>query len=214
MGALEQAGLAGVLGFAAGVVAWWRLRTGNYRREDDIVRQALSRSWVVVVLTTMGATVAGTGAGWLVVPAWVYLVGAAVVVWIDFDVQRVPDRVVVVWAPCLVGAVGVAAVGEQDWAVLGDAGLGAAVLGALFLVLAVLGSMGFGDVKLAAVTGLALGPLGYAAVTTGVVVGFLAAGAAGVVLLLRGVSRETHVAFGPAIVAGAAAAVLRYGLGG
>ena len=86
-------------------------------------------------------------------------------------------------------------------------------LGVIFLGLALAGSMGLGDVKLAAVTGLLLGWLGWPAVVLGTVSAFLLAAVVAVVLLVRGAPRTSHLAFGPAIIAGAAVAVLRVGLG-
>ena len=80
------------------------------------------------------------------------------VVWIDLDVHRVPDRVLRRWAPALLAAVLLAApAATAGWGVLVTAILAAAAMAALFFVLAVVGSMGLGDVKLAGVTGLMLG---------------------------------------------------------
>jgi leader peptidase (prepilin peptidase)/N-methyltransferase len=107
-----------------------------------------------------------------------------------------------------------AAAGTAGWGVLVTALLAAAAMAALFLVLAVVGSMGLGDVKLAGVTGLMLGALGWSAVTTGVVAGFGAGAVAALWLLVRGASRDSHLAFGPAIIIGAAVAIARAGFTG
>jgi len=200
-------------GLAAGVGLWRWLRDGGYRRPEDEPRLQLGRAWLVVP----GAGAAGAAAGmlpswWLITVGWVYLVGAVALVWIDLDVHRVPDRVLVWWAPAVSASVLMAA-GMQGWGLLWGASAGAAAMGALFLVLGLVGSMGLGDVKLAAVTGLAVGALGAEAVVTTVVSGFAVAALAGICLLARGADRQSHLAFGPAIVVGAVAAIARAGFG-
>ena len=207
-------------GMAAGAVAgshlWRWLRTGDYRIEEDHPRLSLARSWLVVPTAAAAGGLAGVlGDPWLAAAAWIYLVGAVSVVWIDLDVHRVPDRVLRRWAPALLAAVVLAAAaGTAGWGALVTALLAAASMGALFLVLAVVGSMGLGDVKLAGVTGLMLGALGWSAVTTGVVAGFGAGAVAALWLLVRGASRDSHLAFGPAIIIGAALAIARAGFTG
>ena len=200
-------------GLLAGIPLWRWLRAGSYRRVDDEPRSSLQHAWVVVVMTTAAGGLAGACQGWLAVAAWVYLVGGAVVTWVDRDVHRVPDR-----RPGGLGAGAVRVVdpGRGYDGRPGDPRRcrdGRAVLGGLFLVLALVGSMGLGDVKLAAVTGLPLGAMGWGFLTTALFACFVAAAVAGVWLLIRGVSRRAHLAFGPAIVVGGAAAVIRFGLG-
>ena len=209
--------LGPVLGASAGLLAgiplWRWLRAGSYRRVDDEPRSSLQHAWVVVVMTTAAGGLAGACQGWLAVAAWLYLVGGAAVTWVDLDVHRVPDRVLAAWAPVLAGSLILAAVTTGDRGILGGATMGAVVLGGLFLVLALVGSMGLGDAKLAAVTGLPLGAMGWGILTTALFACFAAAAVAGGWLLIRGVSRRAHLAFGPAIVVGGAAAVIRFGLG-
>lgn len=209
--------LAGMAaGGVAGGLLWRWLRTGDYRIEEDHPRLSLDRSWLVI---PTAAAVGGLGGvltdPWLAAAAWIYLVGAVSVVWIDLDVHRVPDRVLRRWAPALLAAVLLAAAaGAAGWGVLVTAVLAAAAMAALFFVLAVVGSMGLGDVKLAGVTGLMLGALGWNAVSTGVVAGFGAGAVAALWLLVRGASRDSHLAFGPAIIVGAAVAIARAGFTG
>ncbi|WP_051027379.1 prepilin peptidase [Cellulosimicrobium cellulans] len=204
---------AAALGAGAGVALWWRLRAGSYRRRDDLPRAALTWSWLVIPMATAGAAAASTLGLPLAVPAAIYLVVASALVWIDVDVHRVPDAVLVVLAPVLAAAVLVAAAATGQWSLLGWALAGAAGLGAVFLVLALVGSMGLGDVKLAATTGIVVGPLGIDALFTTVLAGFLVATIVGVAMLVRGAGRRTHLAFGPAIIVGAFVAVTRAGLG-
>lgn len=203
-------------GLVAGVVTWRWLRTTSYRRDGDLPRLPARLAWLAVPAAASAGALSGVAAeGWLAASAWVYLVGAVPLVWIDLDVHRVPDRVLRWWSPALLLALVVAtSVGDSGWGRLGTAAAGAAAMGLLFLILALVGSMGLGDVKLACVTGLMLGALGWGAVMTGVVVAFLAGAVGAVWLLARGATRDSHLAFGPAIIAGAAVAIVRAGLGG
>jgi leader peptidase (prepilin peptidase)/N-methyltransferase len=67
-----------------------------------------------------------------------------------------------------------------------------------------IGGMGMGDVKYAAVTGLALGTIGWTAVWWGHLLGFVLAGGVVVVGLLTGrMHRRSAVPFGPFMALGA-----------
>jgi leader peptidase (prepilin peptidase)/N-methyltransferase len=144
-------------------------------------------------------------------PAFVFLAAVAVLLTVvDLQHRLLPNRVVL---PSLAAGVLLltdAALAEQAWAPLLRAGLGAVVLFAAFLVLALISpsSLGMGDVKLAALLGLLLGRLGWSAVLWGGVAGFLLQGLAGAVLLAtRRVRRGGDIPFGPAMLAGAAVTV-------
>ncbi|MEU2200135.1 prepilin peptidase [Isoptericola sp. NPDC019482] len=196
-----------VAGLLAGVALWRWLRTGAYRYDTDEPRSRLERSWVVVPLAAAGGAVAGLTPWPLPAAAWVYLVGGAALVWIDVDVHRVPDAVTRVWGPLVALALVVTAMVTGQYGVLWGAAAGALALGLLFGVMAFF-SLGLGDVKLALVTGLVVGPLGVTGVITALVATCAVAAAVGVGLLLRGAGRKAHLAYGPALVAGAAVALL------
>jgi leader peptidase (prepilin peptidase) / N-methyltransferase len=188
---------------AGGLAAWW-LRQGRYRREDDRPRLALKHAWVVCPLIAVAAAILGaTVTGAWVAAAALYAAGGVVLGWIDMDVHRIPDRVLLWVAPVVGAAIVAGAAVEGSWAGVQGALLGAATLGVVFLVLA-LGSMGLGDVKLAVVTGAVLGAQGWGVLFRGTFAAFLFAGVFGVVLLVTGRAKRTdHIAFGAAIVAGA-----------
>jgi leader peptidase (prepilin peptidase) / N-methyltransferase len=78
--------------------------------------------------------------------------------------------------------------------------------GGLFVVAFLSGGMGMGDVKLAAVIGVALGPLGlrYVGVAGGAAILFGGLGA--IVALILGRDRKSAIPFGPYIAAGAVVA--------
>lgn len=198
-------------GLIAGLAMWRWLRTGNYRRPIDDHRVDLRRSWLVVPAAGAAGSLGGWFPGWLATAVWIYVVGGVLISWIDLDVQRIPDRILATWAPLVGVTVTAAAVNGPDWGLLARAAAGAAGLGAWFIALALAGSMGFGDVKLAAVTGVLTGALGWVALALSVLVGFTAGAIAGVGLLARGRDPSSHLAFGPAIVLGAAVAALQAG---
>ncbi len=95
-----------------------------------------------------------------------------------------------------------------DPAVLGARALWAAAAGCFLLAPAVLkpGSMGMGDVKLAAVLGLYLGP----AVTTALLAAFIAGSIAGLLLAVRHgrAARRMAIPFAPYLALGALVAAL------
>ncbi len=148
-------------------------------------------------------------------PAFLVLtaVGVALSV-IDLDVHRLPDKLTLpsypVVATLLVPAslLGAAAVG---WPGMLRAGCGALVAAGLYVLLCLApgARLGFGDVKLAGLLGLALAWLSWRTLVVGLVLGFTLGGAHALVLLsLRRTGLRGQLPFGPAMLAGALVAVL------
>ena len=105
----------------------------------------------------------GDLAGWAALPAFLYFGWLAVgLVWIDADVHRLPDGLVLPSYPALLVLVVVATAGLGDWAALVRALACMAGMYALYFVMALISpsSLGFGDVKLSGLIGLLLGWLG------------------------------------------------------
>jgi len=102
------------------------------------------------------------------------------------------------------------------WAITGDtddlyrAGWGWLVYGGLFFVLWFLypPGLGYGDVRLAGLLGLALGNLGWEALLLGIWSGTLLGGVGGLVLVRLGVVDRRNNPFGPYMVLGALVGVL------
>ncbi len=128
---------------------------------------------------------------------------------IDLSTQRLPRRMIYLTAalgvPFLV--VGALERGESvrlQWALFGS-------LGALaffgFLALGWRGSMGDGDVRLAALLGLFLGWIGPMHTPVGLFFGFLLGAVVGTVRLARGAGLRTKLAFGPYLAMGALLAI-------
>lgn len=150
----------------------------------------------------MGSAVVATSVD---VALWVWFLGWAIALSIvDIREHRLPNRMVAV---CLTGCVVLVFVGaavSQNWGIAAHAFAGCAAAIAVFSVLHVLGGLGMGDVKYAAVTGLALGTAGWSAVWWGHFLGFVLAGAVVVVgLVTRRVQRRSRIAFGPFMATGA-----------
>ncbi|SEP17813.1 prepilin peptidase [Trujillonella endophytica] len=144
-------------------------------------------------------------------PAFLLLAVVAVLLAVvDLQHRLLPDRVVL---PSLAGVAlllaGAAAV-DAAWPQFGRALLGAAVLFAVFLAMALLvpGQLGMGDVKLAALLGLALGWLGWPAVLLGALAAFVVQALVALLLLAaRRVTLRSALPFGPAMLLGAAVAI-------
>lgn len=138
--------------------------------------------------------------------------GSGALVYFDILEKRLPNFIVyplMVAVPALLFVQGLVN-GEQERAVrVMLAAVG--VISAFFLLalLAPRGGFGLGDVKLSAVLGAALGWASWTHVILGMSLGFLLGGVwVGIGLLSRRVDRKGHVPFGPAMLAGAWAALL------
>lgn len=131
-----------------------------------------------------------------------------IVFFIDLDHFIIPNRITY---PGIVIGLGFT-FALSGWRATAAAALTALALGAVFILINVLSTrllgeegMGMGDAKLAAMIGAFLGwPIGAVAILLGVFVG----GIAGLFLLaLRLRGRREHIPFGPALAAGAVAAM-------
>ena len=152
-------------------------------------------------------TVLGAGLSWAL-PAFLLLAVAGVLLTVvDLQHRLLPNRVVL---PALTGGVVLLllpALADSAWDQLLRAALGAAALFAAYLVLALVspGGLGMGDVKLAALLGLYLGWLGWAAVVLGALAGFVVQAAVALALLAtRRIGLRGELPFSPAMLAGAA----------
>ena len=134
-------------------------------------------------------------------PAYLLAAGPGVLLaMIDLRCLRLPDR--------LVAALGLA--GGVPLAVLRPDRIGASLLAAgavltAYGIMALLGGLGLGDVKLAAVLALILGFAGWPAVIAGVLAPHLINGPVALFVLVTG--RRKVLPFGPALLAGALVAL-------
>jgi leader peptidase (prepilin peptidase)/N-methyltransferase len=99
----------------------------------------------------------------------------------------------------------VAAVLEWDWQGLARAGMGWLLMGGVFVLLWVVypAGMGYGDVRLSGMLGLALGHLGWQQLLVGSYSGFLIGGVGGAVLAVLKIVERKRFPFGPFMLLGA-----------
>jgi leader peptidase (prepilin peptidase) / N-methyltransferase len=150
------------------------------------------------------------GASWEL-PAFLFLAGVGVLLTvIDLQHRLLPDRIVLPSIAAAAVLLLVAALPGQEWATILRACVAAAVLFAVFLVMALIApsGMGWGDVKLAPLVGLYLGWIGWEAVVVGAAAGFVVQAAVAMVLLAgRRIGLRGELPFGPAMLVGAAVAI-------
>jgi leader peptidase (prepilin peptidase)/N-methyltransferase len=164
-----------------------------------------ARWWIWVAV----GAVAGAALGWrlgvaVVLALWLVVLAVGVpLAAIDLGAHRLPDPLVLP-ALALVAALALA-IG------LPRALLGGAILATVYAALALLprSGLGFGDVKLAALLGAALAALGWPPLIWGTAIAFALGGGLALVLLTTGrARRDSHLPFGPAMLAGAWLAAL------
>jgi leader peptidase (prepilin peptidase) / N-methyltransferase len=158
-------------------------------------------------LSAGSSTAVQTVHGAVLLVAFLYLMAISVsLALIDLDTHTLPNKIVLpayVVLPTLLFA---ATVLSADWQALLRAVIGAAVLGFVYLALAIAvpGGMGLGDVKLAGVLGFVLAYLGWGPLAVGSFSAFLLGGIFAIVLLiLRRTKRGSGIPFGPWMLLGA-----------
>ena len=131
---------------------------------------------------------------------------SAALVKIDFDTLRLPNAIVLPSAAVFALMLTVAVVAGAESDRLATACAAAAALGFGYGLLWWLrpSGIGAGDVKLAALLGLALGWAGWQAVLVGTLIAWVLGGALGLALLASHHSaRQANLPFGPPMIAGA-----------
>jgi leader peptidase (prepilin peptidase) / N-methyltransferase len=168
--------------------------------------------WKTSVATAVVAGMLGARLGFhpaLALALYLAPVGVTLAL-IDWRTRLLPTRLIAPSYAVVVVLVVLAALLDGDRHALVTAGLGWLVAGGTFFVLwfAYPRGMGYGDVRLSGVLGIALGYLGWPELLTGVYAGFLLGGVGGLLLsLLRLVDRKAYP-FGPFMLVGAVVGVL------
>lgn len=215
-GLLGPGGLLVLLGSAMagaliGVPARRWLDSGSHRYEDEAELRQRRHGWVAPV-----ATLSAGLAGWAQSsrPAYAAVVALAVaalvvLVAIDIDVRRLPDRFTKPAWVVVPLALGVAALLEGSPASFVSAVVGGLLTGAFYLVVVVVGAllnnsgMGMGDLKLSPSLGALVGYLGWQLSAVAVFATFLVGGLWAVALVLTGrAGRGSAIAFGPMMAIG------------
>jgi leader peptidase (prepilin peptidase)/N-methyltransferase len=192
--------LLGVAGLVLGALTGRTLATGGYRIESDGPGELPRHAWwpalaLAGLFVFLGWRI-GDLAGWAALPAYLLFAWLTVaLVWIDADVHRLPDGLVLPAYPALIVLLGVASLGAADWRPLVRALACMAVLFVVYFAMAALGppgALGFGD-----------GWLGISEVVVGVLAGFVVGGLFAVVFLVgRRVGLRSHIAYGPSMLIG------------
>lgn len=199
-----------VIGIAAALCAAAASLLTPWARGIADSSSAWLRRWVPAAL----AALAGAGSvvvadHWAVLVALCVLaVGCALLIAVDLAVFRLPDAIVWPTTGAVLAMLLVAAIATGEWARFGTALLAMLIVGVGYFVLAWISptSLGLGDVKLSLVLGLTLGWFGWQAVFFGILGGFIALAIVAVALIaLRRTSIRSDLAFGPWMIAGAAA---------
>lgn len=177
----------------------------------DIARLPGLGSKSAVVAGVAGAVVGlGTDWTWALV-VWLPLVPLAVALAVvDWRTRLLPTALI---RPAYAGLAVLVLIG---WAVTGDgdaalrAGLGWLVGGGLYAILWFIypRGLGFGDVRLAGVLGIALGWLGWGPLLVGVYAGFLLGGVIGGLLSVLRIVERKGFPFGPFMLVGALVGLL------
>ncbi len=137
--------------------------------------------------------------------AWLAVVSSALVV-IDLDTRTLPNAIVLPSYGVGLVMLGLASAFEADWAAMLRAFLGMAGMYAAYLAIRLVrpGGMGGGDVKLAGLTGIYLGWVGWGALAVGWLAAFLLGGGFALAMMASGrATRHSAIPFGPWILAGA-----------
>jgi leader peptidase (prepilin peptidase)/N-methyltransferase len=210
------AGLLGLLGLLVGAMV--NRAAGRFPWTSAGIRDVLGRGAVAVRPPLLEPGTAALfllvalrfGASWEL-PAFLFLAGVGVLLAvIDLQHRLLPNRIVLPSIAAAAVLLLIAALPGQEWPTFLQACAGGAVLFAVFLVMALISprGIGWGDVKLAALIGLALGWLGWGAVVVGAAAGFVVQAVVALFLLAgRRVGLRGELPFGPAMLVGALLAI-------
>ncbi len=168
-----------------------------------------ARRGLPAALGALGAVV-GAIVGWRVgwdpiLACWVYVSAVGIVLaYVDAQTRLLPTRVIAPSYGIVIALICVAGLVTQSGHRLLGAALGWLVMGGFYFVLWFVypRGLGYGDVRLAGLLGLALGYVGWSAVVTGMYAGFLLGGAGGLVLALLRIVNRKQFAFGPFMLLG------------
>lgn len=142
-----------------------------------------------------------------------FAVGSVALAVTDARTKQLPNRIVFPLYGIGVVGLAVAAAAGHGWPRFVEAAATMAVLYVFFYAMAMVGPMGYGDVKLAGVIGLYLGWLGLPAVVAGLLLGTASGTVVSLgILLVKKARRErwrgTELPLGPFLLAGAWAAIV------
>jgi leader peptidase (prepilin peptidase) / N-methyltransferase len=173
----------------------------------DQIARSPGLAWKAGIVGAVAGAVIGAAIGWdWALLLWLPLVPAYVALAVvDWRTRLLPTYII---APAYGVVVAVALVGwvvTRDTDALVHAALGWLVYGGLFALLWFIypRGLGYGDVRLAGLLGIALGWLGWGPVLVGMYAGLLLGGVLGLVLVMLKVVDRGNNPFGPYMLTGA-----------
>lgn len=176
----------------------------------ELGRRRFLAPGLALAAAVMGGIAAGQIDHGQLVPAWVVIAGVGSwLAFIDWEIKLLPFVIV---APTYVVTLGLVALGAlllDDLAVLSRAIVVNVIVYVVFRLLHWIagrffgGAFGYGDVRLAAVLGLALGSLGVDEVIVGIYSGFVLGALVGLLLSRGKIIGAQSYAFGPYLIVGA-----------
>jgi leader peptidase (prepilin peptidase)/N-methyltransferase len=161
---------------------------------------------LVIAAAIVGAIVGWQLAGSAIIAAWVYLAAVGVVLaYIDSQTRILPTRIIGPSYLVMIALTVIAWLIDDAPDDLVRAGLGWLIAGAFYYVLWWIypRGMGFGDVRLSGLLGIALGYLGWPEFVLGLYSGFLVGGVGGLLLGMVGRTVKRKYPFGPFMLVGA-----------
>ena len=187
----------------AGLAAW---ALNGYMLSIAESDARILRSHLQVPVAAVLGGLAGLAGSWAESLAFVVLaIASGLLTVIDLAEERLPDAIVLPLIPITVVLLTLAAaVTGEWWSLLRAVEAGAGLFAFVFVMMIFAPDLGFGDVKLAAITGAFCGWFGWGAVLLGFSAAWITFAALGVVLLA---TRKRHArgsfAFGPFLILGA-----------
>ncbi|MFT4187622.1 MAG: A24 family peptidase [Aeromicrobium sp.] len=213
---MEIVGCAGAAALVGGFGPWviGRLPEPEEPAEGKALYADIARPrWLAPFLAVFAGTLAGVVA-WrvesaAVLPVWVAVCGVgAWLAYIDWRTRLLPYLVV---APLYLTVVALTVLGAwiaDDWGIAVRAAVANIVVFAVFWLMHLIGrrlgqSFGYGDVRLATVLAVALGPFGATSTLVGLYAGFVIGAVAGIALSAARLTDKGTFAFGPYLILGA-----------
>ena len=192
------------------------LRVVARRRGCPSCAAPFKQTYRPAVLAALGALVLGAFAvrfGAVVVLAAYAVFGLSMLAISAVDLERwiIPNHIIYPTLALLIPLFVIASAVDDRWGALGRAAAsGAAAFAGFYLLhVAVPKGMGFGDVRLSGVIGLATGWLGYGHAFVAFFAGFVLGSLVGlVVIVVTGGDRKSRIPFGPFLAAGAIFSVI------
>lgn len=161
---------------------------------------------LAVAGAVVGAVIGWQLAGTAIIAAWVYFGAVGVVLgYIDAQLKLLPTRIIWPSYVVLIVLTLAAWVVDRDNEDLVRAGLCWLTAGVFYYVLWWIypRGMGFGDVRLSGLIGIALGYVGWSQFVLGLYSGFLVGGIGGLLLTMMGRTVQRKYPFGPFMLVGA-----------